>query len=400
MDLAITTEYRFSRTPDGRVWTAANFDYEFWSRYFDVFERIRVVARVQDVYGVSENHKEATGENVVFNPVPYYKGPTGFVRCYPGLRKKIKEIAESRDAFILRLPSTLAGRLAVWLKRSGHPYGVEVVGDPCGVFSPGAVHHPLRPFLRRWFRREMAGLVRGACSAAYVTKNTLQHKYPSRPNAFTTHYSSIVLKDEAFVTEARAHKEANRPYRLVSVGSLEQPYKGMDVLIDAVAVCVRAGVGLELKLVGDGRYRNLLEDRVSARGLKGVVEFTGELPGNCAVREQLDRADLFIMASRTEGLPQAMIEAMSRGLPCIGTDVGGIPELLPREALVPPGEVGALATKIREMITDPQRMHNESRRNLEAAKQHRETLLRVRRVEFYRYLKRMNEQWVRTGREH
>ncbi|MBI4773110.1 MAG: glycosyltransferase family 4 protein [Deltaproteobacteria bacterium] len=398
MDLAVTTEYRFRRTPDGRVWTAANFDHGFWSRYLEVFERVRVVARIEEVLTVSENCKESTGEHVAFTPLPYYKGSKAFVRRYPELRKRIKEVAESRDAFILRVPSTLAGRLAVRLKRSGHPYGAEVVGDPHGVFSPGAVNHPLRSFLRRWFGREMAVLIRGACSTAYVTRNALQRRYPSSPNVFTTHFSSIVLKDRDLATEIRSRKEAKQRYRLISVGSLEQPYKGMDVLIDAVVVCARSGLDLELKLVGDGRYRNMLEDRVSAKGLKSVVEFTGELPGSCAVREQLDRADLFVMASRTEGLPQAMIEAMARGLPCIGTNVGGIPELLPKEALVPPGEVGALATKIREMITDPQRMRNESRRNLEEARQYRETLLRARRVEFYDHVMRQNEQWLRTTR--
>ena len=400
MDIVVTTERRFDRTPDGRVWTGGDFDYETWSRYLDVFERVRVVARVREVRRMPESCIEATGRNVVFAPLPYYKGPRGFVRRHPELRKRIKEIAGSTDAFILRLPSFIAGSITAALNRSGHPYGVEVVGDPFGVFAPGAVNHPMRPLLRWWFTREMHRQVRNACSSAYVTQHALQCRYPPSANAFTTHFSNSRLADDAFVTEPRLHREGKRRYSLVSVGSLEHFYKGTDVLIDAAAVCVQAGLDIDLKLVGDGRFRDVLEWRVSARGLKGIVEFTGELPGWRAVREQLDRADLFVLPSRTEGLPLAMIEAMARALPCIGTEVGGIPELLPKHALIPPGEVPALAHKIQEMVSDPQRMNNESRRNLKEARRYRETQLRTRRVEFYRHLMRQNEQWVRTRKEH
>jgi glycosyltransferase involved in cell wall biosynthesis len=111
------------------------------------------------------------------------------------------------------------------------------------------------------------------------------------------------------------------------------------------------------------------------------------------VRAALDHADLFVLPSRTEGLPRAMIEAMARALPCIGSTVGGIPELLPPEDLVPPGDAAALARKIREVVCDPDRMARMSARNLEQARQYREDALSGRRIAFYQRVREVTEAW-------
>jgi glycosyltransferase involved in cell wall biosynthesis len=75
--------------------------------------------------------------------------------------------------------------------------------------------------------------------------------------------------------------------------------------------------------------------------------------------------------------------------------VGGFPELLPPEDLVPPGNVPALASKIRQVVTDPQRMASMSARNLEKSKEYRDELLQKRRIAFYRYLRENTEAWLK-----
>jgi glycosyltransferase involved in cell wall biosynthesis len=93
-----------------------------------------------------------------------------------------------------------------------------------------------------------------------------------------------------------------------------------------------------------------------------------------------------------------MLEAMARGLPCIGSTVGGIPELLPAEDLVPPGDAVALAAKIREVAADPERMARMSARNLAKAEEYRDEALRERRLAFYRYVRESTETWIRAAR--
>jgi glycosyltransferase involved in cell wall biosynthesis len=283
------------------------------------------------------------------------------------------------------------------LHRTGHPYGVEVVGDPYDTFAPGAVKHPLRLFFRWWSTRQLQRQCASACAAAYVTEHALQRRYPPAWGAFSTHYSSIELPEAAFVSAPRSLQPERHTFTLIIVGTLAQLYKAPDVLINAVAICVQAGLDLQLVLVGDGKHRPELEAQARSLGLDGRVRFLGQLPAGEAVRAQLDQADLLVLPSRQEGLPRAIIEAMARGLPCIGSTVGGIPELLPPEDMVLPGDGAALARKIYEVVTDPARLVQMSRRNLEQAKVYEEKILYERRTGFYRYVKERTDEWLRTG---
>lgn len=160
---------------------------------------------------------------------------------------------------------------------------------------------------------------------------------------------------------------------------------------------MRRGMALQLNIIGDGKFRPQLEARAYELGLGKTVRFLGYIADE-AVRQQLDQADLFLLPSRTEGLPRAIIEAMARALPCIGSTVGGIPELLPPEDLVPPGDATALAAKIREVLTNPQRMAAMSERNLREAQKYHESVINQRRLDFYKQVREQTELWARQQR--
>jgi glycosyltransferase involved in cell wall biosynthesis len=202
------------------------------------------------------------------------------------------------------------------------------------------------------------------------------------------------LGNDDTVQGARGIHDPRKPIELVTVGSLEQPYKGVDVLITAIAKCIAAGRDIRLTIVGEGRYRTSLEQLAQQLGIGNSVRLTGQLTSSQAVRGVLDNSDLFVLASRTEGLPRAMIEAMARGLPCIGTRVGGIPELLEPNELVPPNDADALASKIAEMLSRPDHMMHLSARNLEIARGYRAELLDARRKQFFEHIRSVTEQWL------
>jgi glycosyltransferase involved in cell wall biosynthesis len=226
-----------------------------------------------------------------------------------------------------------------------------------------------------------------ACAVAYVTEKHLQKRYPAAPAAFVTHYSSVELPKPAFVAAPRVITEPLHSANLIQVGTQSQLYKGQDVLLSALKIVLNRGFDIRLTLVGDGRYRGELEARAMNQGTSQQVRFLGQLPAGEAVRCELDAASLFIMPSRTEGLPRAMIEAMARALPCIGSNVGGIPELLPSSDMVQPGDVEGLADKIEEVLSSAQRLTEMSDRNLRRAQEFSDEALRKRRIEFYRQVK-------------
>jgi glycosyltransferase involved in cell wall biosynthesis len=396
LKVLVTLEHRFQRTPDGAVWTQTGFPYAFWTIYLDVFDQVRVVARVRDVAVSRPGWQRADGDRVAFAAVPYFIGPGQYLRRLWRIKRAIRSALAPDDAVILQLSSTVAACLEPALRRTGHPYGVEVVGDPYDVFSPGANPHPLRPFCRWLFPRQLRRQCVQACAAAYVTEKALQRRYPPGPGAFTTHYSNIVLQDDDLVAIPRPIGPAPVPFTLITVGMLEHFYKAPDILIEAVGLCRQQGLAVRLVLVGDGRRRPDLEARAAKSGLGENVRFLGQLTAGAAVRAQLDRADLFVLPSRQEGLPRAMVEAMARALPCIGSTVGGIPELLPSEDLVPPGDAMALAEKIRALAADPMGLAFRSARNLLKARDYHNDILRGRRMAFYRHVQEKTANWLKT----
>ncbi|MBK9118301.1 MAG: glycosyltransferase family 4 protein [Phycisphaerales bacterium] len=382
MRVLVALEARFHRTLDGAIWSPEAFDYGFWRRYLGVFEQVAVVARVQDAAAAPTGSRRADGPGVSFIAVPYFVGPWEYAHRRLRVRRAIAEALRPGDAAVLRVPGQVGGVLEGLLRARRQPFGVEVVGDPYEVFAPGGgVRSPLRPWLRWWVPRVLRRQCATGCAVAYVTARTLPERYPAAAGAFVTTYSSIELDDEAYVTVPRPVR-ATGSFELVFVGSLEQLYKGPDVLIDAVAAVVRAGLDVRLTMVGDGRYRPQLEGQVRQHGITGRVRFAGRLPGGAAVRAVLDLADLFVLPSRTEGLPKVVLEAQARGLPCIASAVGGIPELLPEADLVPAGDVAALAARIRDVLGDAERRAQMALRNLEVARRYHRQVLDERRHAF------------------
>jgi glycosyltransferase involved in cell wall biosynthesis len=415
MRVVVPLDFRFNQAPDGSVWTDTSYEYGFWLRYLDVFDGVRVVGRARQVSSIGANWKRVDGGGVTFHPVPHYLGPWQYLLRAAVIKAAAHGAFTRKDAVILRVPAQVSTCFAGPVLQSKHPYGVEVLGDPYEAFQRGSVEHPLRPIFRWWYTRQLKRQCVHASALAYVAEY-LERRYPSGGRAVslpdvdlpddalafsskvpTTNYSSVELQENSAVPVARSQWPENRTCTLITIASLAQVYKGTDALVEALGRCPVSGLDLRLRIIGDGKHRPQLEARTAALGLAARVCFLGQLPAGDAIREELDQADLFVLPSKTEGLPRAMIEAMARGLPCIGSAVGGIPELLPPEDLVPPGDVVALAGKIMEVATDARRLTAMSTRNLEKAREYSENVLRPRRRAFYEYVRKVTENWVRAG---
>lgn len=138
---------------------------------------------------------------------------------------------------------------------------------------------------------------------------------------------------------------------VVAAGRLS-PEKGFGVLIDAAARVCATDPGVGFVLFGEGDERAALENIVAARGLAGRFQ----LPGFTA---DLDRylpwANVVVLSSFTEGLPNVLLEASAAGVPVVGTGVGGVPEVIADGEtgyVVPPGDAAALAARMTQLLSD------------------------------------------------
>ena len=131
--------------------------------------------------------------------------------------------------------------------------------------------------------------------------------------------------------------------------------KGYDFLIQAIGQVQRSFPAVKLLILGEGEEENSLKRLADSLDLTRKVIFTGLCPDPGSL---LSRAELFVLASRWEGLPNVLLEAMAAGKPVVATEVGGIPELVVQGVtgvLVPPQDVQALAHAIEGLLGDERR---------------------------------------------
>jgi colanic acid/amylovoran biosynthesis glycosyltransferase len=114
--------------------------------------------------------------------------------------------------------------------------------------------------------------------------------------------------------------------RILCVGRV-CPSKGQAILLEAAALLRDRGLDFELLFLGGGEDLESLREKAVHMGLAGVVTFAGPV-GHAQVKEELSRADLFVLPSFAEGIPIALMEAMASGVPAISTFIAGLPELI------------------------------------------------------------------------
>lgn len=234
----------------------------------------------------------------------------------------------------------------------GRLLGVPVVGTFQGGLPPrGAVARA---------RRRLA--VRS--SAGLIAAPELEARRVLRAYGRTAHRIANPVDPAAFGAAARERVRAELGIAEEEVvvawhGRVEMHTKGLDVLADAWHELVRgdgASAPVRLLLVGTGPEGAALRARLG--GVPGVRWIDEYVLDKARVAALLAAGDVFAFPSRHEGFAVAPLEAMATGLPVVAAAAPGIPDLLPRGRdsggiVVPPGDAGALAAALRELIGDP-----------------------------------------------
>lgn len=388
--LLLTVDHQFARTPDGKVWVKTIYGYDFWKRYLNVFDKVRIAARVRDVDKIEEKMLLASGDNVEFFQLPQYRGAKEYVLRYGSIRKAVHGVADGCDCAIFRIPSPISDLVKKEVVKKGLPWAAEIVNDPWDNFAPNAFKSVFRPVYRFRFTHQVKNYALKANGASYVTEFALQKRYPSYARVhgesrehFESYYSSILLKQEYFWDD-REFDPNKEEFTIVHVSSCVTDFsKGHDVVIKVVKELRDRGMRVKAKLVGDGPKRADFEAMARELGIGDAVTFTGLLPSATEVRKELLESDILIFPTVGEGLPRTVIEAMAVGLPCLSTAVNGIPELLEEAYLIGQQDVCGFADVAQKILGSEELYNKISKRNVEKAREYEDSALTARRNVFY-----------------
>ncbi len=236
--------------------------------------------------------------------------------------------------------SAIVGRLASWW--AGVPM-VYHVHSPTSADSTNALRNRLNDMMER------ASLFR-ASALITVSRSLGQHM---GDRGYDSQIVSVVPNGVPASVRRRGAVPPSETWHIGTV-ALFRPRKGLEVLLDAIALLKRRGLTLRLRAVGPfetEEYEAEIMQRVERLGLGNDIVWVGFTQD---VTRELTQMDLFVLPSLFgEGLPMVVLEAMAAGVPVVGTQVEGVPEAIKdgvNGVIAKPGDSEDLAHAMRRII--------------------------------------------------
>jgi len=367
---------------DEVVYSESQFSSSLWQRYLEHFDELVVFARAERK-GLDVTKAEISSlENVSFVLNSSIASLAGQLFGRTEIKSALNTALQKVDAVVARLPSEF-GLLAVEeAKRLGIPYVIELVGCPWdGLWNYGSLKGKLyAPIMALRVRRAVAGAKR----VIYVTQEFLQRRYPNS-SALSMGCSDVEIRElDKAIFDARLRRidAISNPITLGLIGTLKTRYKGIQTVLESLTQVREQVPNIRFSVIGNGDALPWMKE-AAKYGVDDIVSFDGTLPGGDAVLHWLDGVDLYLQPSFKEGLPRALIEAMSRGCPVLASKCAGIPELIDANCLIRPGDAKRLGRLIVQAVGDKAWQKEQAGRNWETAAQYAPSKLQRRRQLFW-----------------
>lgn len=399
MKILVATDAHIFRTTDGKYWCKSIYGYDFWQRYLNVFDDVKIVARVKDVQTINGKKLRVDGEHVEVFGIPFYQGPKELISVYLKIQCKLKDVDKDCDVALMRLPSQTA--TMVWKHlRKDIPIAGEIVYDMMDDLKRTRQGFILK-ILNNITSNKLKKFCMNANGVSYVTEYSIQKHYPSHSmlygtskRYFDTYYSTITLSENAFTGPKNFDGCKNLTLVLSSV-AMNSERKGEKILIRTVKICRDKGYDVQAIIIGDGSLRPSFEQYAKDLGVSEYVKFTGLLSSADEVRKVMLNADMFVFPTQGEGLPRGILEAMAIGMPVLSTPVGGIPEVIESKYLFDPMDADAYADAVCRLLDKPDELTSMSQKNFKKSLEFKNELLQAKRDEFYKKIKFLSEACVR-----
>lgn len=314
----------------------------------------------------------ASGENIDFVVFDNY------IQVIKSL-KIIKENIKKTDFCYTKLPSIIGMISCIYVNKYKKKQIVEMVGCPWDAMNnfgtlKTKVLAPILYLLNRIFVKKSKNII-------YVTSEFLERRYPTKGNYIACSDVNIPeINREIIIKREEKIKNMTSKIKFGLIGSLDINYKGHDTAIKAMAK-LKDKIDFEMHFLGNGDKARWIE-MVKQYEIEDKVFFDGTLPSGEKVFEWLDDIDIYIIPSLLEGLPRALVEAMSRGCPAIGSRTGGIPELIDQDCVFKRKDADELAKIILKILNDKEYMAKVAKNNFEKSKEFEKSVLDEKRKRF------------------
>lgn len=298
--------------------------------------------------------------------------------------KKIEDGMKGCDLTIVRLPSVTAYRAADIAKKMGIPYLAELM---CDGWDPYWNHGLRGKLMAAYMHNKMKKVTYNANYAIYVTEKFLQNRYPCKNKSINA--SNVLIKKvDRQLLENRLQlirsKEDKNKISIMTTANINLRSKGQRFVVRAMGKLKKSGINVTYYLAGGGDEEHLRQEAEKA-GVSNQIVFLGQLP-LAEVYKYIDKIDIYIQPSLQEGLPRAVIEAMSRACPCLGARTAGIPELLSEECIFEKASAIAITDAIRRIINS--NLEKYAVANFKRSMEYTEEALNKRRNDYFISLKK------------
>lgn len=385
MELVFVYEDKIAQDAEGNYYVGSAFSQAVFERYLRHFDSITLLMRRAKVDPHDErtlarwNRIDTARINVVLLP-DLWDGFSSFlsIKKQREFKRIVEENIRPERAVVIRAPSSAGYIAAKKCRKMGKPYLAEAVGCPWDSLT----NHSLKGKVMApaaWLK--MRYCMKHAGHALYVTSEFLQRRYPSGGKRAAISDVQLGASDDTVLLRRLDKIRAHEGKTLVgTAAAVNVAFKGQRYVIEALAKLKAEGRSdFEYHLVGGGD-NSALNELAKKLGVSEQVVFEGSLPHD-KMFDWLDELDIYVQPSLQEGLPRALVEAMSRGLPAIATNIGGMPELLGSGAIVPRKDPEAIACRLAGTGTEA--LLERARENFSTAAGFQRETLEQKRFEFY-----------------
>lgn len=399
MKLLYISCYQFKKM-DGKNYALPAYGNSFWTKYLDVFESVHVLGETIKEYLDNGTMAEITQPSVSMEIIPSTTHPRDFKND-----SVVKEILEERikkaDAILIK-PSSRKGMMAIKIaEKYKKPYMIELTGDLRLTLkeNPNLLKKLYGPVIHRRILKS----IRHCKYGLYVTEKYLQKVYPIEgKQCGATDASVDTILDK--VLEDRLHKietmDVHKKVSIGLIGSYHDERKGIDTAIEALAKISPEVLSAELNILALGTEEDREKWRKYAEkvGLKHSLNFPPSCDSTQKVLEWIDTQDINILPSRSEGLPRCIVEAMSRGCPCITSNICGLQELINDKWLHAPSDFVKLSELIIKILSNKEEMKSTALENFDNSKRFLKPVLTKSRNEFLMDFKKYCESVARENK--